>query len=183
MADTFPHISEELRAFIEMQHMFFVATAAPGSRINLSPKGCDSLRVINATRVLWLNLTGSGNETAAHLLLDPRMTLMFCAFDRTPMILRLYGQGRAYHPRDPEWGEWRPLFPEHIGARQIMALDVELVQTSCGYAVPRYDFVEQRPTLDKWTERKGEEGVAAYWRDFNHASIDGLPTGIVPKGD
>ncbi len=183
MADQFTAIGDKHRKFIEGQQMFFVATAAPASRVNLSPKGGDCLRVVDATRVVWLNLTGSGNETAAHLPLDPRMTLMFCSFEKTPLILRLYGQAKLHHPRDEGWARWSGLFAEHTGARQIFEMDVELVQTSCGYAVPRYDFLEHRPTLDKWTENRGAEGIHAFWRETNQRSLDGLPTHILSEGE
>ena len=183
MSEKFPAIGEEHRAFIERQKMYFVATAAPEGRVNLSPKGGDSFRVIAPNKVVWLNLTGSGNETAAHVSADSRMTVMFCSFEKTPQILRLYGQAKVHHARGEGWRRWIGLFPEHAGARQVMELDVDLVQTSCGYAVPRYDFLEHRPTLDKWSDRKGAEGIRTYWQEKNRESLDGLPIHIPKEGE
>ncbi len=175
----FTEINEKLRDFIGEQQMFFVATAAPDGRVNLSPKGIDSLRVLGPQRIVWLNLTGSENETAAHLLEAPRMTLMWCSFTAKPMILRIYGEARAVHPRDPDWAELSPLFPAVPGARQIFDLSVEMALTSCGFAVPRYDFIGQRDTLVRWAEDKGEDGVKAYWAKRNAKSLDGRPTAIL----
>ncbi|MCW8826128.1 MAG: pyridoxamine 5'-phosphate oxidase family protein, partial [Gammaproteobacteria bacterium] len=132
MAQRFDEISENLQQFIEKQKIFFVATAAADGRVNLSPKGMDSLRVLDKNRVLWLNVTGSGNETAAHLLENSRMTLMFCAFEDKPLILRLYGEARAIHSGDDDWQQNLSLFAPLPGARQIYELSVDLVQTSCG---------------------------------------------------
>lgn len=178
MAKQFDALDETLSAFIERQHMFFVGTAAPQGRVNLSPKGMDSLRILDPQRVLWLNLTGSGNESAAHLLEDSRMTIMFCSFDRQPLILRLYGQARVIHPRDADWSSLIGHFDNYTGARQLFELSVELVQTSCGYAVPEYTLERERQTLTKWADKKGEEGIAAYWRDQNQRSLDDKDTGI-----
>ncbi len=158
--------------------MFFVATAARDGRVNISPKGLDSLRVVAPNRVVWLNGTGSGNETAAHLLDVPRMTIMFCSFERKPLILRLYGTARAVHPADAEWPGLAALFPPLSGARNLFVLDVDLVQTSCGYGVPLYDFVDQRDLMDSWATKKGPEGLHAYQQEHNLVSIDGLPTGL-----
>lgn len=142
MARRLASITDHLRGFIERQPLFFVATAAWEGRVNVSPKGLDSLRVVGPSRVVWLN--GSGNETAAHLLDIPRMTLMFCAFEGPPLILRLYGSARVIHPGQPGWDETVVLFPAMAGARNIFELDVELVQTSCGYGVPLFEYQEQR---------------------------------------
>ena len=161
--------------------MFFVGTAAADGRVNVSPKGMDSLRVLGENRVVWLNLTGSGNETAGHLLENDRMTLMFCAFEGSPMILRLYGRATVVHPRDPEWRKLFPLFPPIPGARQIFDMHVDLVQTSCGNAVPLFDFNEQRDILEQWAERKGEEGLQDFWETRNQVSIDGKPTRILAQ--
>ena len=171
-------INECVRAFIEAQQLFVVATAAPQGRVNVSPKGMDSLRVLAPNRVVWLNVTGSGNETAAHLLEHPRMTIMFCAFEGKPLILRLYGQAKAYHPHDPEWAELIGLFPPLPGARQLIDLKVESVQTSCGMAVPLYRFEEQREELNHWAEKKGTAGIRAYWQEKNKVSLDGKRTGM-----
>lgn len=178
MSKKYQEIEEKHRNFIEAQKMFFVATAAPDGLINLSPKGLDSLRVMDKNRIIWLNLTGSGNETAAHLLENPRMTLMFCAFEDNPLILRLYGQAKAYHPRDEAWNELIGHFPALSGARQIFDLKIELVQTSCGFAVPLYEYQGQRQILLDWADKKGEEGVQEYWQEKNQLSLDGKSTGI-----
>jgi hypothetical protein len=171
-------ITEELREFIAAQKLFFVGTAAATGRVNISPKGTDSFRVINPNRIVWLNLTGSGNETAAHLLLDPRMTIMFCAFEGKPMILRLYGQAKIFHPRDPDFEKYISLFPPNAGSRQIIEMEVDLVQTSCGFAVPYMDYKEERETLNLWSAKQGAEGILDYWERKNTKSLDGFETGI-----
>ena len=159
--------------------MFFVATAASDGHVNLSPKGLDSLRVIDPGTVAWLNVTGSGNETAAHLLEHPRMTLMFCAFDGKPLILRLYGEAKAVHPRDPEWEGLLAKFEDIPGSRQIFLLNIEFVQTSCGMAVPLYEYQGQRKQLTDWAEKSGKQGMREYWEKRNQRSIDGKPTCIL----
>ena len=171
-------ISLKLQEFIKQQKLFFVATATKDSRINLSPKGMDSLRIINKNRILWLNLTGSGNETAAHLIEDTRMTIMFCAFEGNPMILRVYGHAKIYHENDNEWKQLILHFPKLAGARQIIDLEIDLVQSSCGMSVPFYDFKEERNQLNDWAENKGDKGIKAYWKEKNTLSLDGKPTGI-----
>lgn len=178
MSDRFQQLSEKHADFIRKQHLFFVATAGQEGSINLSPKGLDSLRVLTPSRVVWLNLTGSGNETAAHVLENNRMTLMFCSFDKQPLILRLYGEAEVIHPRDNSWEALVGHFPEHLGARQIFDLRVNLVQTSCGYAVPYYELKGQRPTLTNWANKRGKAGVEDYWSEKNSLSLDGKPTGI-----
>ena len=178
MAEQFSCLQDQHREFIERQHVFFVATAAPDGRVNLSPKGLDTLRIVAPDRLRWLNLTGSGNETAAHLRESDRMTIMFCSFDRKPMILRLYGHARSVHVGDADWEEYGREFGQPLGARQIFDLDIDVVQTSCGFAVPRYDFVEPRETLTRWAENRGEDGIREYWREKNQRSLDGAPTGI-----
>jgi hypothetical protein len=173
-------LTPALIRFIEAQHLFFVATAAPDGRVNLSPKGLDSLRVLDERRVLWLSLSGSGNETAAHLREDPRMTLMFCAFEGEAHILRVYGKARVIHPRDPDWGWASGHFAAMAGARQVFDFSVELAQVSCGTGVPVMQFVRQRgpDELLSFYEELGEEGVKAYWSRKNRLSIDGKDTGI-----
>jgi hypothetical protein len=175
----YTELNEKLREFINDQKMFFVGTAGAEGRVNVSPKGMDSLRILNANQLLWLNLTGSGNETAAHVLEQPRMTLMFCSFEGKPLILRVYGKARAIHPRDEEWAGWIPLFPEYPGARQIFLLEVDEAQTSCGFAVPTYQYQEDRGDLVYWTDKLGDEGVKKYWQEKNQTSIDGKPTQIL----
>ena len=179
MAKFYPSLTPELAAFIRKQKVFFVATTAPGARINLSPKGLDSLRVLDEHTLAYLDLTGSSAETAAHLRADPRMTMMFCSFAADALLLRLYGQGEQVLPRDPRWAELRPLFPDHPGARQIVLLEVESAQTSCGAGVPLLGYAGERGTLSEWARKKGEAGMADYRRAKNAQSIDGLPTGLV----
>lgn len=172
-------LDDYLTSFIDAQHVFFVATAAADGRVNLSPKGLDSLKVLTPNRVVWLNLTGSGNETAAHVLEVNRITLMFCAFEGPPLILRLYGKAKCHHPRDPEWKELESHFTMIPGARQIVDVEIESVQTSCGFGVPFMDFKGDRDTLEVWGVNKGQEGVEKYWSDKNRLSIDGKPTHII----
>lgn len=174
----FDHITDRLERFIAAQQLFFVATAAAGGRVNVSPKGLDSLRVVGPNRVVWVNGTGSGNETAAHLLEVPRMTIMFCSFVREPLILRLYGTARAVHAGDAEWPDLAALFPPLAGARNIFVVDVDLVQTSCGYGVPMFEFTGQRDLMAAWAAKKGADGLHAYQQTHNLVSLDGLPTGL-----
>jgi hypothetical protein len=162
MATRFDAISERHRAFIERQPMFFVATAARDGHVNVSPKGLDAFRVLGPHRVAWLNGTGSGNETAAHLLDTNRMTLMFCSFVREPLILRLFGTARTLQPGDDDWDDLVSLFPPILGARQVYDVDVELVLTSCGYGVPLMETVGQRDLMASWAAKKGPAGLAAY---------------------
>ncbi len=178
MAKFYDRLDDRLKAFIKAQKIFFTATAAASGRINLSPKGLDSFRVIDDHTVCYVNLTGSGNETAAHLLADGRLTVMFCSFDEKPLILRLYGRGRAVHPRDEEWTALSVGFPDYIGARQIIVLKINSVQTSCGYSVPFFEFKGERTQLTDWSEKKGEAGLREWWEKHNRVSLDGLPTGI-----
>ena len=179
MAEMFDGIEDRHRAFIEAQHMFFVGSAAEDGRVNVSPKGMDSLRVLSPNRILWRNLTGSGNETAGHLLKVNRMTLMWCGFETRPMIMRAYGTARTAHPRDADWDDLNGRFPEAFEARQIYDMTVEALQTSCGYAVPFYEFKGERDVLKKWAADKGPEGIDAYWKERNQKTIDGLPTDIL----
>ncbi|NCA72178.1 MAG: pyridoxamine 5'-phosphate oxidase family protein [Sphingobacteriia bacterium] len=181
MGRKFDALSEQHVRFIAEQKIFFVATATEDSRVNLSPKGMDALRVVDPGRVLWLNLTGSGNETSAHVQRDPRMTLMFCAFDDPPMILRVYGTARVVHPGDPDWADLLSLFKPLPGARQIFDLSVDLVQTSCGMGVPYFSYAGDRDQLVDWAKKKGDEGVRDYWEQKNQVSIDGISTRIVDR--
>ncbi|MBC8285463.1 MAG: pyridoxamine 5'-phosphate oxidase family protein [Nitrospinae bacterium] len=176
MSKFYTELNAKLQGFMTQQKIFFVATAGNEGRVNLSPKGMDSLRILTSNQLIWLNLSGSGNETAAHILENPRMTLMFCAFEGSPMILRVYGNARAIHSRDEEWGKYINLFPEYPGSRQIFLLDIESAQTSCGFAVPRYQYQEDREDLVDWAEKIGEDGVEKYWKEKNQLSIDGKPT-------
>ena len=176
MAQFYDHIPPKQIAFIQDQHLFFIATAPKDGRINLSPKGLDTLRVLDPRTVAYLDLTGSGNETAAHLLENGRATLMFCGFKKQPLILRLYCTGEAVGPRDPRFENLAEHFTLLPGTRQIILLNVQSVQTSCGFAVPYYQFEGTRPTLVESAEKKGEEGMADYRAKKNRTSIDGLPT-------
>ena len=171
-------ISPDLREFIEAQHVFFVATAPlePTGHVNLSPKGMDTFRVLSPTRVAYLDLTGSGNETAAHLVQNGRITFMFCAFEGNPKILRLHGRGRVVGPDSPQWAELSPHFPTLPGMRQIIVADILRVQTSCGFGVPLMTFAGDRDALAHWALAKGEEGLVRYREQKNRVSIDGLPT-------
>ncbi len=178
MGKKYREISDKYRRFIEEQQMFFVGTAMSSGRINVSPKGMDTFRVISPNKVVWLNLTGSGNETATHLQHDRRMTVMFCAFDGRPSILRLYGYATAYHRTEAVFQKYVQLFDEFIGARQVIEMEVDLVQKSCGFAVPLYDYVGAREELDKWAIKKGADKITEYQLDRNAKSIDGLDTGI-----
>ena len=178
MSDQFECLNDKHIAFIQKQLVFFVATADNDSLVNVSPKGMDSLRVIDNHHLVWLNLTGSGNETAAHILTHNRMTLMWCSFDKEPLILRAYGHARVCHPADSDWQALQALFPTYHGARQIFSLDFNLVQSSCGFAVPLYDFVSERTVLNDWAKSRGQSGIAQYWQDKNRLSLDNKDTGM-----
>jgi hypothetical protein len=178
MGDLYDAIPDKLAAFIERQHMFFVATAplSGEGHVNVSPKGMDTFRILSPTRVAYLDLTGSGNETSAHLAENGRVTFMFCAFEGPAMILRLYGRGRTALPGTAEWNELIGRFELMVGARQILVADIDRVSTSCGYGVPEYTLKRERQSLIKWSKGKGEEALEAYRREENARSIDGLPT-------
>lgn len=177
MAKVYEAITPELQQFIERQPLFFVATAPldGAGHVNLSPKGLDGFRVFGPHRVGYLDLTGSGNETAAHLRENGRITFMFCAFAGAPRILRLYGQGRVVRPATAEWAGISDSFPAVPGARQIILAEIERVQTSCGMAVPLMDYLGQRDNLITWAEAKGADGLEAYQAEKNRRSIDDLP--------
>jgi hypothetical protein len=178
VAKFFPRLDEALKAFIAEQHMFFVATAPADGRVNLSPKGMDTFRVIDDSTACYLDLTGSGNETAAHLRDNGRITVMWCSFGGTARIMRIFGKGRVVRRGSAEFERLAGLFPAFPGVRQIMLIQIDEAQTSCGYGVPEYALVRERQTLVKWAEQKGEEGLRDYWAEKNVTSIDGLPTGI-----
>lgn len=186
MAQQFPEISPASRKFIEAQHIFFTASATADSRVNVSPREIGAFRVLGPNAVCYLDRTGSGNETAAHLLADGRLTLMFCAFDTPPRILRLYGRGRVLRRDTAEYAAClaAQFDPAPPGTRQIVHLDVEIVQTSCGYGVPLFDYVGDRPVLENWARQKTGSELEDYWREKNLISMDGLPTGLMlPPGD
>lgn len=176
MAKFYTELNPELVDFIEQQHIFFTATAPTSGRINLSPKGIDTFRCLNNKTVAYLDLTGSGNETAAHIEDNGRLTIMFCSFSDQPLILRLYGQGKVIRPRDNEWETLLFLFPSLPGIRQIIQLKIESLQTSCGYGVPIYEMKSERKTLSEWAKKKGENAISDYQKEKNQISIDGLPT-------
>lgn len=182
MSKLYPSITEELQQFIAEQPMFFVATAPldAAGHINVSPKGHDSLRVLSPHSVAYLDLTGSGNETSAHLQDNGRITFLFCSFQETANILRLYGKGRTILPDTDEWGELYPLFTPLPGGRQIILAEIDRVQTSCGFGIPLFEYVEQRETLTGWAKKKGPEGLLEYQRKKNVTSIDGI---LTPLGD
>ncbi len=183
MAKQFQQIGDKHRDFIRRQHIFFVASAALGSHVNMSPRSTDCFRLLDANTVAYLDRTGSGNETAAHIHAGGRMTIMLCSFEGPPLIMRLYGNGTV-HPLDSPI--YRRLLEEQfggvapLGTRQIVTLDVELVQTSCGFGVPLFDYTGEREAMDKWAEAKGEAALEAYRRRENTHSIDGLPSGLPP---
>jgi hypothetical protein len=183
MSEKFEKLTDKHIEFIKDQHLYFIGTAGAEGFVNVSPKGMDSFRVIDSSKVVWLNLTGSGNETAAHVLENGRMTVMFCSFDKQPVIMRLYGQAKAIHPRDESWRELAGLFPEYVGARQIFELQIEMVQTSCGYAVPYYEFKGDRTTLTKWADNYGKAAVEEYWQEKNTKSLNDKDTGMLEGAD
>jgi hypothetical protein len=177
MGSIFPELNERLREFIAQQRMFFVASAplAADGRINISPKGLDCLRILGPTTVAYVDLTGSGIETVAHVRENGRLTLMFCAFQGPPRILRLRGRGEAVEPSDDQWDDYSHQLPHHANARSIIVLHVEMIADSCGYGIPLYDYVGERSQLSEWCERKGPAGIAEYQAKKNRSSIDGLP--------
>lgn len=178
MAEFFSELNEKHIQFIKKQNIYFVATAADEGSVNLSPKGMDTFSIIDNNTVAYLDLTGSGNETAAHLHQNPRMTIMMCSFDKQPLIFRLYGEGKVINQHGDDWGDWKKHFNDYPGTRQIISLNISKVQTSCGYAVPTADNFQERETLKKWAEKKGKDGIKQYWEDKNVVSMDGLPTHI-----
>jgi hypothetical protein len=184
MGKHFPSMTPAHRDFIARQRIFFTASATATSRVNISPRPTDVLRLLDERTALYLDLTGSGSETAAHLRVDGRITLMFCALDEPPSILRLYGRGTSV-PRGSS--DYAALLAsafgseEPLGARQIVRIDIDLVQTSCGYGVPLFEYVGERETLHRWAERKGDAGLEEYRRLKNARSLDGLPTGLIEE--
>ena len=181
MGQQYKELAERHQRFIAGQKVFFVGTATDAGRVNVSPKGMDSLRVLDKNRITWLSVTGSGNETSAHVQTHPRMTLMFCAFEGDPVILRVYGQARVIHRKDAEWQSLFPMFEPIPGSRQIFVLTIDLVQTSCGMAVPVLKYKGERDQLVKWAVKKGETGIEEYWEEKNQRSIDGIATNIVER--
>ncbi len=183
MAKTYDSITDDLQSFIRRQHVFFVATAPldGNGHVNLSPKGLDSFRILSPWQIAYLDMTGSGNETSAHVNENGRITFMFCAFDGPPRILRLYGQGRNVLPGSPEWEALSTQFHLYTGTRQIIVADISRVQTSCGFGVPLMEYVGERDQMIHWAETKGEDGLAAYRQKHNTYSIDGLPAPLAAE--
>ncbi|WP_299139230.1 pyridoxamine 5'-phosphate oxidase family protein [uncultured Tateyamaria sp.] len=181
MAKQFPALDQAKRDFILRQHIFFTASATADSRINISPREIGALRILGDNTVAYLDRTGSGNETAAHMLADGRLTIMFCAVEGPPQIMRLYGRGTSV-PWDSE--AFTRIIADHyagaapLGTRQIMRLDFDLVQTSCGYGVPLFDYAGERASMENWHDNKGPDGIRDYWDRENRTSMDGLPTGL-----
>ncbi len=166
--------------FIKKQHLFFVSTAPldPEGHINLSPKGLDCFRILSENKVGYMDLISSGNETSAHTLENGRITVMFCSFAGAPNILRLYGKGFTVLPGTPDWELYAPTFKIYPSTRQLIIADIELVQTSCGFGVPLFEYTGKRDIHFDWAEKKGEAGLAQYIRDKNLVSLDGLPTDL-----
>jgi Pyridoxamine 5'-phosphate oxidase len=177
MAQVFERIDAALTGWIQQQHVFFVATApgGDGGLVNCSPKGLDSLRILDATTVAYLDLTGSGVETIAHLQDNGRIVIMLCAFDGPPRIVRLHGRGDVVAPGDPEFAALAARFPSRPGIRCVIRIAVTRISDSCGYGVPLLDFRADREAMEKWAEKKGPDGIVAYQKEKNRRSLDGLP--------
>ncbi len=179
MGRAFESITDQMKAFCDRQHMFFVATAPnEGGHVNLSPKGYDSFRILGENQVAYLDLMGSGAETIAHVRENGRITFMFCAFEGKPNIIRFYGTGKVVLPTDSDWEEWAPLFSgavaEGAAVRSVIVADVHRTSNSCGYAVPFMDFVEERSRLIEYGENLSDDDIVEYQRQKNATSIDGL---------
>ena len=183
MGKQYDQITPTLQSFIKAQPLFFVATAplSEQGHVNLSPKGFDTFCILSSHQVAYLDLTGSGNETSAHLAENGRITFLFCAFSGAPQILRLYGKGETILPGAERWDELLAHFPGYTGIRQIIIATIHLVQTSCGYGVPLMELQQDRETLARWAASKGEEGLAAYRGANNRKSLDGLPTPLAQQ--
>ncbi len=179
MAVKFDSINEGHKTFIEAQKMFVIGSAGADGFINVSPKGMDTFKIVDENTVVWLNLTGSGNETSAHVQENGRMTVMFNSYDKAPMILKLYGKATVIHHKDARWEEMSVHFEKQVGTRQFFEMKVELVLTSCGYAVPQYEFIKERDTLKKWSDKKGREGIEEYWAENNVETLDGVETNVL----
>ena len=181
MAVKFDSINKEHTKFIEAQKMFVIGSAGADGFINVSPKGMDTFKIVDENTVVWLNFTGSGNETSAHVQENGRMTVMFNSFDKAPLILKLYGKAIVIHENDTRWDEMVAHFEPNVATRQFFEMKVELVLTSCGYAVPQYEFIKERDTLKKWSDKKGREGIKEYWEENNTHTLDGVDTKIMDK--
>jgi hypothetical protein len=177
MGKVYEAIDAGLSAWIGKQPVFFVGTAplAAAGHVNVSPKGLDTLRIVGPNRVAYLDLTGSGAETIAHVRENGRIVIMFCAFSGPPKIVRFHGRARIVTPQSAEWSSLRERFDAHMGARAIIDVEVKRVSDSCGYGVPSFGPAKQREALDLWTQKRGAEGLVTYRRQKNTVSIDGLP--------
>lgn len=182
MGKLYDEITPDLGNWLLQQHVFFVATAplSAKGRVNCSPKGMDSFRILGPTQVAYLDLTGSGIETVAHLRQNGRVVFMFCAFAGLPKIVRLHGAGEVHTPESPGWDRLREQFPRHAGARAIISASLTRISDSCGFAVPQMDFVAERDVLTRSHEAKGEAGLQKYRNETNARSLDGLP-GLEPR--
>lgn len=176
MGKLYEQLDDNLVQFIQRQHLFFVGTAPTSLEglLNLSPKGLDSFRILGPKTVAYLDLVGSGIETLAHLRQNGRLTLMFCAFEGRPLILRLYGKGRAVEPGEPGWDDLVANFPPHPATRSVVVMDIERIADSCGWGVPRYEYKGERDQLASYAESKGKAGLERYKAEKNRTSIDGL---------
>jgi len=181
MADKHQALNENIEEFIKKQKIFFVATATEDSFINLSPKGMDSLKIMDKNRVIWLNSTGSTNESSAHIQRDPRMTMMFCSFEKDPLIVKLIGKAKVIHKKDEAWESLAKELPDIPGARQIFDLEIELVLTVCGMAVPFFEYKGEREDLNEYWKKQGNEGLEKYWKKKNQVSLNGEKSYIVEK--
>ena len=177
MGKVFPEIDERNAAFIRKQHLFFVASAPlrGDGFVNLSPKGLDSFAILDPLTVAYLDLTGSGVETVAHVRENGRITLLFCSFEGPPRLLRLYGRGEVIEPGDAEWDDLVAHFGDFVSARSIVRVALERIADSCGYGVPEYRYEGEREQLLDWADRKGEAGLRTYRAENNARSLDGLP--------
>lgn len=176
MANFFDELNEDMKKFINSQKMFFVATAPKEGKINLSPKGLESLKIVSNNKILWLNYFGSGNETAAHLLEDNRMTLMFCAYEGEPLIIRVYAKVNVIQEKDEQWNSYIKEFSQTNGARQVFELEIESVNSSCGWGVPLYEYKGQREKLTTYYDNSTKEEHLNYMKKNNQVSFDGKET-------
>ena len=179
MAVKFDSINKEHKKFIEAQKMFVVGSAGADGFINISPKGMESFKIMDENTVVWVNYTGSGNETSAHVQENGRMTVLFNSFEKAPLVLKLYGKAKVIHECDARWDEMVSHFDTSVATRQVFEMKVELVLTSCGYAVPEYKFIKERDTLKKWSDKKGREGIKKYWKENNTHTLNGVETNIL----
>jgi hypothetical protein len=182
MGKVFDEIDESLTSWIREQHVFFVATAplAADGHVNVSPRGADALSILGPTTVAWLDLTGSGAETIAHLTENGRICLMFCAFTDRPRIVRLHGHGRVTLPGDDDFDRVAAEHPGYIGARAVIVVETDRISDSCGWGVPFMDYAGERDIMRPWAEKKGPDGLETYRAQKNALSLDGLPA-LVPS--